>query len=87
MRLLLLLTFASALIVAPPQIVRPVISDVEGGAALPSSFEHRAGETLFFSCRVAGYQKTPDEKIHLSYTIQALDPKGVPLDPNSTRTK
>jgi len=80
MRPLLILAFASSLLAAPFEIVRPIISDVEGGAAVPSSFEHRPGETLFFSCRVAGYQKTPEEKIHLAYTIQAFDPKGVPLD-------
>ena len=37
------------------------------------------GETLFFSCRIAGYAKTPEEKVHLAYSVQAFDPKGVPL--------
>ena len=80
MRPLLILALAPSLFAAPLEIVRPIISDVEGGAALPSGFEHRPGETLFFSCRVAGYQKNRDEKIHLAYTVQAFDPKGVPLD-------
>jgi hypothetical protein len=38
-----------------------------------------AGETLFFSCRVAGYAKTPEEKVHVAYSVEAFDPQGVPL--------
>ena len=38
-----------------------------------------SGETLFFSCRIAGYAKTPEEKVHVAYSVQAFDPKGVPL--------
>jgi len=79
MRPLLLLALSLPVAAAPLEIVRPVISDSDGGAVLPPSFEHLPGETLFFSCRVGGYQKTPDEKIHLAYTIEAADPKGVPL--------
>jgi hypothetical protein len=79
MRLALVIVFASALGAAPLQIVRPILSDTEGGAALPTGFEYRPGETLFFSCRIANYQKTPEEKIHLAYSVQAFDPKGVPL--------
>ena len=45
----------------------------------PAGFEHVAGETLFFSCRIAGYAKTPEEKVHVAYSVQAFDPKGVPL--------
>ena len=72
MRPALLIVFASWLVAAPPlQIVRPILSDAEGGAALPASFEYRPGETLFFSCRIANYQKTPEEKIHLAYSVQS----------------
>ena len=46
---------------------------------IPPGFQHVAGETLFFSCRIAGYAKTPEEKIHVAYSVQAFDPKGVPL--------
>ena len=80
MRPILVFALAATLAAAAPLgIVRAVISDSDGGAVLPASFEHIPGETLFFFCRVAGYQKTPEEKIHLAYTIQAVDPKGVPL--------
>lgn len=71
--------FAPTLLSAGLEIVRPVLSDSEGGAALPAHFEYRPGETLFFSCRVSGYQKTADEKIHLGYSVETLDAKGIPL--------
>ena len=61
------------------QVVRPIIAQSDGGVAAPPGFEHVSGETLFFSCRVAGYAKTPEEKVHLAYSVQAFDPKGVPL--------
>jgi len=79
MRSALLIAFASGLAAAPLQIVRPILSDADGGAALPAGFEYRPGETLFFSCRIANYQKTAEEKVHLAYSVQAFDPKGVPL--------
>ena len=86
MRPILLLALAAPLCAAPLGIVRAVISDSDGGAALPASFEHVPGETLFFFCRVAGYQKTADEKIHFTYLIEAFDPKGVPSWSRSART-
>src|SRR5579871_6186095 len=79
MRPMLLFALAVPLCAAPLTIVRPVISDSDGGAVLPPSFEHIPGETLFFFCRVGGYQKTPEEKIHLAYSVEAVDPKGVPI--------
>jgi len=79
MRPVLLLAFASCLMAAPLEIVRPIVSDSDGGAALPAAFEHLPGETMFFSCRVAGYQKTSDEKIHLAYSVEAFDSRGVAL--------
>jgi hypothetical protein len=62
------------------QIVRPIISQMDGGAPDPSGFEHVAGETIWVQCRVTGYAKTENEQVHLKYAIQSLDPKGVPLD-------
>ncbi len=61
------------------EIVRPIVAQSDGGVASPPGFEHVAGETLFFSCRVAGYGKTAEEKVQLAYSVQAFDPKGVPL--------
>jgi hypothetical protein len=61
------------------EVVRPIIAQSDGGAAAPAGFDHVAGETLFFSCRISGYAKTPEEKVHVAYSVQAFDPKGVPL--------
>ncbi|MGD0496907.1 MAG: hypothetical protein ABSC23_00565 [Bryobacteraceae bacterium] len=60
-------------------IENPVVSQMEGGDPDAAGFEHIAGETLFFSCRVSGFTKAADDKIHLTYSVQAFDPKGVPL--------
>jgi hypothetical protein len=78
--LFLAMVFPALLAGAPAlEIVKPVIAQSEGGVPVPSSFEHVPGETLFFSCRVAGYSKTAEEKVHVAYSVQAFDPKGVPL--------
>jgi hypothetical protein len=61
------------------EVVRPIIAQSDGGVAAPAGFEHVAGETLFFSCRISGYAKTPEEKVHVAYSVQAFDPKGVAL--------
>ncbi len=79
MRALALLALAFPLAAAPLEIVRPLVANSDGGAALPTGSEVIPGETIFFSCRVHNYQKTPDEKIHLSYSVEAFDPKGVLL--------
>ena len=61
------------------EVVRPIVAQSDGGIPVPAGYEHVAGETLFFSCRIAGYAKTPEEKVHVTYSVQAFDPKGVPL--------
>jgi hypothetical protein len=78
---LLLLAFLPALVCAAPalQIVRPVISQTEGGAPDPPGFEHSGGDVLYLSCRIGGFAKSAEEKLHLTYSVQAFDPKGVPL--------
>ncbi len=81
MRPLLLAMILPALASGAPalEIVRPIVAQSEDGIAVPSGFDHVPGETLFFSCRIAGYSKTAEDKVHLTYSIQAFDPKGVPL--------
>jgi hypothetical protein len=80
MRPILLLLATSVLAgAAGLEVVRPIIAQSDGGAPMPPGFEHVAGETLFFSCRVAGFAKTPEEKVHVAYSVQAFDPAGVPL--------
>jgi|SRR5215471_15022312 hypothetical protein len=70
-----------ALLCAAPglEIVKPVIATSDGGPPEPKSFEHVPGETLYFTCRVAGFSKNADDKVHVAYSVQSFDPKGVPL--------
>jgi hypothetical protein len=82
MRPLLLFAFLSGVLNAAPalQIIKPIVSQMDGGAPEPAGFEHVGGETLYFSCRVAGYTRSEDEKVHLRYSVQAFDARDVPLD-------
>ena len=61
------------------QVVNPVLSRSDDGVNEPAGTQHIGGETLFFSCRIAHYAKTPELRVSLSYSVQAFDPKGVPL--------
>ena len=61
------------------EIVRASIATSDGGPPEPATFEHVPGETMFFTCRIAGFSKTAEEKVHVAYSVQAFDPKGVPL--------
>jgi hypothetical protein len=79
MRPLLFFALASQLLAAPLEIVRPILSNQDGGAVNPANWAYQPGETIFVSCRVRNYQKSPEEKIHLTWSIQTFDSKGVPL--------
>jgi hypothetical protein len=80
MKLTVLALLPTLLAAAPAiEVVRPVIAQSDGGVPVPSTFEHVPGELLFFSCRIGGYSKTTEEKVHVAYSVQAFDPKGVPL--------
>jgi hypothetical protein len=62
------------------EIVRPILSQMEGGAPDPEGFEYVSGQTIFFTCRVGNFAKTAsDSKVHLAYSVQAFDAKGIPL--------
>lgn len=63
----------------PLAIVDPVVSDRDGGAAVPSSFVHDPGETMFFSFKVDGFTASSGDRVHLSYKVEAVDPHGVRL--------
>ena len=89
MRLLLLVLLAGPLAFAatePLAIVQPVISQMEEGAAAPAGFYYTPGEVLFFTCRVAHYAKTADLKVHIAYSVEAFDPKGVAAERDLSRT-
>ncbi|HUJ21043.1 MAG TPA: hypothetical protein VLX58_05935 [Bryobacteraceae bacterium] len=83
MRKFALPVFAAALLThaatTPLTILKPGISDIEGGPSVPPTFTFVPGQFLFLSFEIAGYKVSPEQKIHLSYKVDALDPKGVPL--------
>ena len=85
MRPIILLALLPALAATAPapglQIVRAIVSQTEGGEPDLPGLSHVPGETLFFSCRIANFSKSSDSRIHVAYSVQAFDPKGVPLDP------
>jgi hypothetical protein len=81
MRRLFFLALIPTLCAAPAlQIVKPVISQTEGGPNDSVGQKHVPGEVIFFSCRIANYTKTSDEKIHLAFSVQTFDPLGAPLE-------
>ncbi|MGD0363860.1 MAG: hypothetical protein ABSC93_23505 [Bryobacteraceae bacterium] len=63
----------------PLAVVKPTVSDRDGGAAVPGSFVHDPGETMFFSFQVDGFTASSAERVHLTYKMDALDPHGVRL--------
>jgi hypothetical protein len=81
MRSVLLAAFGAGWVfsAAPLAIVQPAISIMEGGTLDAPGTDHVPGETVYFSCRIVNYAKSPDDKVRLAYTIQAFDPDGVPL--------
>jgi hypothetical protein len=81
MRSILLFAFLPAALMAASalQVVKPVVAQSDGGDALPAGFKHVAGETMFFSCNIAGFTKSPQDQINLTFSVQAFDPKGVPV--------
>jgi hypothetical protein len=61
----------------PLSVIKPTVSDRDGGAAVPSSYVHEPGETMFFSFQVDGFTPSSVERVHLSYKLDAFDPQGV----------
>jgi len=64
---------------APLAVVKPTVSDRDGGAAVPGSLVHDPGETMFFSFQVDGFTASSVDRVHLSYKLEAVDPHGVRL--------
>ena len=64
---------------APFAILKPAISDMEDGPPVPSTFTFVPGQFVFVSFEIGGYKVSSEQKIKLSYKVDAFDPKGVPL--------
>jgi hypothetical protein len=77
-RLSFAILFPALLAAEGLQIVRPVLSDSDGGPPNPPSANYRPGDSLFFQCRIAGFTKDKEE-VRLSYVVQAVDSNNIPL--------
>jgi hypothetical protein len=84
------LTASLVCIAAPAEkklaIVRPLLAQIEDGAPVSSGFEFLPGETIHFSCQIEGYKKVEEpkseqEKLLLTYQVEARDSRGVLLLP------
>src|SRR5260370_24114576 len=67
---------------APPKTFKAVdvgIHQSEDGPLVEKGTTFVPGETLFFSCRLDGYQVSPARKVAIEYQFTAVDPAGVPL--------
>lgn len=60
-------------------IVRTVLHQYQDGPPLSSGFDFFPGDTVFLSFRVAGFHVTKEDKIDLTWEIDARDPSGVRL--------
>jgi hypothetical protein len=64
---------------APFSILKAAISDIEDGPAVPATFVFVPGQFVFMSFEIGGYKVSPDQKVHISFKVDALDPKGIHL--------
>jgi hypothetical protein len=60
-------------------IIAAAFSQSEDGPAAAHDDQFVPGETLFFRCQVEGYKKSDKDEIQITYEVQALDARGVPL--------
>lgn len=67
-------------------IERLAMHQFEDGPVLDPSHQFLPGETIFISCRIAGYTRPIKEGEHvkLTWELKALDPAGVPFEPART---
>ena len=68
---------------APPakqlRIVRPQLHQYDGGPPLASGFQFLVGDTIFLTFQISGYQVSEESKVDLNYSVEAVDPDGVPF--------
>jgi hypothetical protein len=61
------------------KIVRPLLHQYDGGPPLAAGFQFLTGDVIFLTFQIGGYEVSPESKVDLSYTVEALDPDGVPF--------
>jgi hypothetical protein len=88
---LIIATFASAVILnAQPKlsIVGLTLHQFEDGPELAPTYEFVPGETVYFSCRGAGFQilkKDVEQRVNLLWHMRAVDPAGLPIVKDESR--
>jgi hypothetical protein len=60
-------------------IVHAALLEAEGGLEAPAGAIYQPGETLYLAFYIEGYTKDRSGRVKLAYSIDALDPKGVPF--------
>jgi len=69
---------------------RLALHQYEDGPLLPSSHDFLPGETVWFSCRITGFESEPagdnrdNRNVKLSWRIGLLDPAKIPVEPAKT---
>lgn len=80
---------ASGTLSAAPKLAfeRLALHQYEDGPLLPASHDFLPGETVWFSCRIAGYDSQPagdNRNVKLSWQAGLLDPGRIPVEPSKT---
>ncbi len=85
------LAACSALAAPTPKltIVHPVFAQYEDGAPMAKDYQFMPGESIFFSCQIEGFAKSPADKeesrkVFLSYRVEAKDAHGVLIQAAAT---
>jgi hypothetical protein len=63
----------------PFHAVEASLHQSEDGPPLQPGTVFVPGEVIFFSCRLDGYQVSPEKKIAIDYAFSAVDPGGIPI--------
>ncbi|HSP68770.1 MAG TPA: hypothetical protein VLN48_13655 [Bryobacteraceae bacterium] len=80
---------AAGVLSAAPKLAfeRLALHQYEDGPLLPASHDFLPGETVWFSCRIAGYDSQPagdNRNVTLSWQAGLLDPGRIPVEPLKT---
>ena len=65
----------------PLAIVHATLLEAEDGFASAPGTVYQSGETLYLVFNIEGFEKDRKDEIKLSYSIDSLDPKGIPFVP------
>lgn len=76
---LLLLAPGAAAAAKQFRVVEARLHVMEDGPPIEPGVTFVPGESIFFSCRLDGYQVSADKKVLIRYEFSAADPEGVPI--------